>query len=51
LDGKEYWVSAWRKESDNPRAPVLSFSIQAKEQQTAPAHHDPLVDKDGEVPF
>lgn len=36
VEGKEYWVSAWkRKEGANPKAPALSFSIQAKENAQA----------------
>lgn len=32
VEGKEYWLSAWkRKEGANPKAPSLSFSIQAKD--------------------
>lgn len=33
IEGKEYWLSAWkRKEGANPKAPVLSFSVQAKDE-------------------
>ena len=36
VEGKEYWVSAWkRKEGANPKAPALSFSVQAKENTQA----------------
>lgn len=32
VEGVEYWVSAWgKKEGANPKAPVFSFSIKAKE--------------------
>jgi len=32
VEGKEYWVSAWkRKDGANPKAPSLSFSVQAKD--------------------
>lgn len=32
VEGKEYWVSAWKKKEDaNPKAPALSFSIKLKE--------------------
>lgn len=32
VDGKEYWVSAWKRKPDaNPKAPSLSFSVQPKE--------------------
>lgn len=34
VEGVEYWLSAWKRKPDaNPKAPALSFSIQAKEQQ------------------
>ncbi len=33
VEGKEYWLSAWKKKPDaNPKAPSLSFSIQAKDE-------------------
>lgn len=33
VEGKEYWLSAWKRKPDaNPKAPALSFSIQAKEE-------------------
>ena len=35
IDGKEYWLSAWRGDKQNPKSPVLSFSVQPKE--AAPA--------------
>jgi hypothetical protein len=35
VEGKSYWVSAWTKDKDaNPKAPLLTFSIKAKEEQT-----------------
>ena len=37
VNGVEYWVSGWlRKEGANPKAPAMSFSFTAKEQQSAP---------------
>ena len=37
VNGQEFWLSAWKRKPDaNPKAPVLSFSIQPKDQQTAP---------------
>jgi len=48
-NGKEYWVSAWKRKPDaKPKAPALSFSLKAKEQQPAQqsqgsgAHPDPF---------
>src|SRR5690242_3616526 len=32
VDGRKYWVSAWRRREDaSPKAPALSFSIKPKE--------------------
>ena len=37
VNGVEYWVSGWLRKADaNPKAPAMSFSFQAKEQQSAP---------------
>ena len=36
VNGVEYWVSGWlRKAGANPKAPAMSFSFTAKEQQSA----------------
>lgn len=59
VDGKEYWVSAWKRRPDaNPKAPALSFSVQPKDaqpaqgQQAQPAQGQPPVDDfDDSVPF
>jgi hypothetical protein len=33
VDGKEYWVSAWKRKPDaNPKAPALSFRLQSKDE-------------------
>lgn len=33
IDGVEYWLSGWsKKQGDNPNAPSVKFSYQAKEQ-------------------
>ncbi len=46
--GVEYWVSAWKRKPDaNPKAPSLSFSIQAKEAREAPT--DYAAGKSGEA--
>jgi len=31
VEGKDYYVSAWRKEPNGDRSPVMSFSIKAKD--------------------
>ena len=59
VDGKEYWVSAWKRSPDaNPKAPALRFSIQAKEVkpqinqvQPNPADFQAPDDLDQEIPF
>jgi len=37
VEGKEYYVSAWRKEPNGDRSPVLSFSIKAKDDVSEPS--------------
>jgi len=33
IEGVEYWLSGWsKKQGDNPNAPSVRFSVQAKEQ-------------------
>ena len=31
VEGHEYFISAWKKTGDNPKAPVLSFSVKRKD--------------------
>lgn len=57
IEGKEYWLSAWKRKPDaNPKAPALSFSVQAKDaapQQTAqpaPQMQQPS-DFDDDIPW
>ena len=36
VNGVDYWVSGWLRKADaNPKAPAMSFSFTAKEQQSA----------------
>jgi len=57
VGGVEYWVSGWlRKPDANPKAPAMSFSFTAKEQQAfKPPQQDqaPVNDFDAnsDVPF
>jgi single-stranded DNA-binding protein len=61
VDGKEYWLSAWKRKPDaNPKAPALSFSVQAKDAQqaqqapqaqAAPSQAAPMDDFDDDIPF
>jgi hypothetical protein len=33
VDGREFWVSAWRRREDaGPKAPALSFSVKPKDE-------------------
>jgi hypothetical protein len=55
IDGKEYWVSAWKRSEDSSdRAPVLKLKVTPKTQQsqpmTPPSQGNP-VDLDKEIPF
>jgi len=34
VEGKEYWLNAWKRKDDaNEKAPLLSFSVKAKDDQ------------------
>lgn len=51
VDGKEYWVSAWRASEDaSPNAPVLSISLTAKDAapKSAPAKK---AEPEADIPF
>lgn len=33
IDGKEYWVSAWKRKPDaKPESPALSFAVKSKDE-------------------
>ena len=54
--GVEYWVSAWKRKADaNPKAPSLSFSVQAKDEQSpnsnGPATDDKKFNSGKDIPF
>jgi len=59
VDGKDYWLSAWKRKPDaNPKAPVLSFSVQAKDEaheqgmaQAKAAGDVDFDDLDSDLPF
>ena len=37
VDGKDYWVSAWKRKADaKDGSPSLSFSVKAKDSQRSP---------------
>ena len=47
VEGKEYWISAWRGDGSNPKAPKLSISINPKEPMAqAPRTPAPAFDDD-----
>jgi hypothetical protein len=54
VEGKEYWINAWRGDGSNPKAPKLNFSVKAKDaapaksSTPAPAFDDDLA---LDVPF
>ena len=51
VEGKEYYVSAWkRKEGASEKAPALSFSVKAKEQQSQ-STQPPQAGFDDDIPF
>jgi hypothetical protein len=53
VGGVEYWLSAWVGNKDNPKAPALSLSVQAKEEQAKPAKtpQAAIDDFDDDMPF
>jgi hypothetical protein len=63
IDGKQYWVDAWRKKPDaSAKAPALSFKIKPKEARRADRADDPIstspqrmapaaIDDDADIPF
>ena len=50
VEGVEYWVSGWKREGDNPKAPALKFSFKRKEAPAAPATK-PANDFNDDLPF
>jgi hypothetical protein len=58
VNGVEYWVSGWLRKADaNPKAPAMSFSFTAKEQQSQQSQAAPKqapandFDLDESIPF
>jgi hypothetical protein len=51
VDGKEYWVSGWNK--DTSKGPAISLSVQEKEVKAKPAPkpHSEVEDLDDDIPF
>ncbi len=56
VEGVEYWLSAWKSDGSNPKAPLIKLSIQKKESQAPqpnqPAPTAPMDDSfDDDIPF
>lgn len=60
VDGKDYWVSAWKRREDaSDRAPALSFQVKPKDgrpmdkvpDRARPALAGSRGDMDDEIPF
>ena len=58
VDGKEYYVSAWKRgENASDRAPVLKFKFNPKDQPKDSAQYSndakpaPAVDVNSDIPF
>jgi hypothetical protein len=58
VEGVVYWVSAWKgKTGNNPKAPILSFSLKKKEPRSASQNSEtahspaPNDDFDDDIPF
>jgi hypothetical protein len=56
VDGKDYWVSAWKRKPDaSERAPALSFSVKLKDgaapKQDSGARQPLKPELDDEIPF
>jgi hypothetical protein len=42
VDGRDYWVSAWKRKPDaNPKAPSLTFTVKPKDGQAPPFREKP----------
>lgn len=57
-EGKEYWLSAWKGDKTNPRAPVLKLAVTLKEENQAQQAHNQAKgnayvadDLEDEIPF
>ena len=54
IDGTQYWLSAWIKESQKDGRKFMSLSFQpkqAKDIRGAVAHKEPEFDDDKDLPF
>jgi hypothetical protein len=53
IDGVEYWVSAWKREGDNPKAPALKLRFTKKKEthQQGMDQAKAAVEFDDGIPF
>jgi len=55
IDGKEYWVSGWKKKpGQNDRAPIVSLSVRPKDykdNQPAPSQTNAAESVDDQIPW
>jgi hypothetical protein len=52
VDGKDYWVSAWKRKPDaNPNAPSLSFQIKQKDGSAPPERRPAKEEMSDDIPF
>lgn len=55
IDGKEYWVSGWKKKpGQGDRAPIVSLSVRPKDykdNQPAPSQANTAQNIDDEIPW
>ena len=51
VEGKDYWVSAWKSDGSNPKAPLVSFSIKAKDAVQAKNTPAPDFNNDDDIPW
>lgn len=50
VNGTEYWLSAWIKESKKGMK-FMSLSVQPKEDQPPASDEEPPADQNGDIPF
>ena len=56
VEGVEYWVSAWKRTSENPKAPALSFKFESKAEAMEKGKQKVMqvlseTEKDDDIPF
>lgn len=52
VDGKEYWLSGWKKkQGQSDRAPLVSFSVRPKDYKDSQPVSSPAQQIDDEIPW